>query len=63
MRAILGLAAGLLAGAAMTLSPAQAEESVTLTWQMWTGSDADTAVWQHLADMVHAKNPAITVTL
>ncbi|MGZ2487536.1 ABC-type glycerol-3-phosphate transport system substrate-binding protein [Rhizobium pisi] len=38
-------------------------EQVNLTWQMWTGSDADTKSWQHLADMVTAKYPDIKVTL
>ncbi|MBP2448161.1 ABC transporter substrate-binding protein [Rhizobium leguminosarum] len=42
---------------------AASAEQVNLTWQMWTGSDADTKSWQHLADMVTAKYPDIKVTL
>ena len=42
---------------------AASAEQVNLTWQMWTGSDADTKSWQHLADMVTARYPDIKVTL
>ncbi|SEQ55688.1 carbohydrate ABC transporter substrate-binding protein, CUT1 family [Faunimonas pinastri] len=35
---------------------------VTLRWAMSADSQAEIGVWQHLADMVHAKYPDITVT-
>ena len=63
MKLLAGMAAGLLLGSTLTFSVALADDAVALKWQMWTGSDADTAVWQHLADMVHAIYPNITVTL
>ncbi|WP_064693102.1 ABC transporter substrate-binding protein [Rhizobium aegyptiacum] len=49
-------------GGSLFATSASAEQ-VNLTWQMWTGSDADTKGWQHLADMVTAKYPDIKVTL
>ena len=63
MNKLTGLVAGLLLSGSIALSAAVADDAVALTWQMWTGSDADTAVWQHLANMVHEKYPNITVTL
>jgi multiple sugar transport system substrate-binding protein len=36
---------------------------VTLDWTMWAGSDAETGAWQHVADLVHQKDPNITVKL
>src|SRR5471030_709459 len=36
---------------------------VTLKWFMWSGSDAEKAAWQHVADMVTAKYPDIKVQL
>lgn len=52
------VASGLMASTALAQ-----DAPVNLTWQMWSGSDEETAVWQHLADMVHEKHPNITVTL
>ncbi|MAM11849.1 MAG: ABC transporter substrate-binding protein [Rhizobiaceae bacterium] len=49
--------------AAMSAGPAFSAGSVTLNWNMWSAGDAETAVWQHLADMVHEKYPEITVNL
>ncbi|MBX5181777.1 sugar ABC transporter substrate-binding protein [Rhizobium sp. NZLR5] len=49
-------------GGSLLATTASAEQ-VNLTWQMWTGSDADTKGWQHLADMVTTKYPDIKVTL
>ncbi|MBX4958732.1 sugar ABC transporter substrate-binding protein [Rhizobium lentis] len=49
-------------GGSLFATSASAEQ-VNLTWQMWTGSEADTKSWQHLADMVTAKYPDIKVTL
>ncbi|MBB4253951.1 ABC transporter substrate-binding protein [Rhizobium sp. BK008] len=49
-------------GSSLFATAASAEQ-VNLTWQMWTGSEADTKGWQHLADMVTAKYPDIKVTL
>ena len=59
MNKLMGLAAGLMLGTTLAFSAAIADDNVTISWQMWTGSDADTAVWQHLADMVHQKYPNI----
>jgi ABC-type glycerol-3-phosphate transport system substrate-binding protein len=36
---------------------------VTLKWFMWSGSDAEKAVWQHVVDMVTAKYPDIKIQL
>jgi multiple sugar transport system substrate-binding protein len=33
----------------------------TMTWFMWTGSSAEVQAWKHLADMVTAKYPDITL--
>lgn len=57
------LSAILLAGTIIGVPLAQAQAATNLTWQMWVGNDAETAAWQHLADMVHEKYPDITVTL
>ncbi|AJY45910.1 ABC transporter substrate-binding protein [Martelella endophytica] len=56
----------MIAGAALvTVSAGStlAADPVTLTWNMWSSNDAETAIWQHLADMVHEKYPDITVEL
>lgn len=55
------LAATTIGGIALA-STAYADP-VTLTWGMWVGSDAETAAWQHVADMVTAKYPDIKITL
>src|SRR5262245_24894713 len=34
-----------------------------LRWSMWTGSPAETKVWQGLANDVHAQYPKIKVSL
>lgn len=63
MNRLAKVAAGLMLGSAFAVSGAMADDAVSLSWQMWTGSAEDTAAWQHLADMVHTKYPNITVTL
>src|ERR1700693_631913 len=45
------------------LSTTASAEPVTLKWFMWSGSDAEKAAWQHVADMVTAKYPDIKVQL
>jgi ABC-type glycerol-3-phosphate transport system substrate-binding protein len=55
------VAVSLLVGSALS-SAAQADP-VTLTWAMWVGSDAETAAWRHVADMVTAKYPDIKIEL
>jgi multiple sugar transport system substrate-binding protein len=45
------------------LSTAAMAAPVTLTWFMWAGSDAETAAWRHVADMVTAKYPDIKIEL
>lgn len=48
---------------AASSSIAAAQDSpVTLRWAMSADSQAEIAVWNHLADMVHEKYPNITVT-
>ncbi len=37
--------------------------STTLNWAMWSGSEAETASWQKVADMVTEKYPDITLNL
>lgn len=39
------------------------DEPVELRWSMWSATEAETAVWQDLADDVTAVYPNITVTL
>lgn len=34
-----------------------------LTMSVWAGSQAETAAWKHLADLVHKKDPSLTVSL
>ncbi len=57
----------LRAGAAATLltlaSQGAHAESVKLTWYMWASSDVEVAAWKHVAGMVTAKYPDITVEL
>ncbi len=48
---------------AIALATAAYADPVTLTWGMWAGSDAEVAAWQHVADMVTAKYPDITIKL
>lgn len=60
--------AAALAGAAMLprarSRPAAAQgEPVELRWSMWSATDAETAVWQDLADDVTAAHPNITINL
>ena len=55
------LAVSLAALAVATAAPARAD--TVLTWFMWSGSQAETQAWQHVADLVHAKYPDITVRL
>jgi ABC-type glycerol-3-phosphate transport system substrate-binding protein len=42
---------------------AASADPVTLKWYMWSGSDAETAAWRHVADMVTAKYPDIKIQL
>lgn len=66
-KAIAAIAAGVSAAALLTgcgsSSNTSPDGSTKLTWSIWVGSAAETAVWQHLADMVHDQNPSITVSL
>lgn len=50
-------------GASLAAASALAQEQVALTWQMWSGNEAETAVWERLADMVTEEHPDITVEL
>lgn len=59
MKLTLVLAAALASSA--FIAPAQSQEQVNLTWQMW-GDESDTALWQSLADLVTEEYPNITVT-
>ena len=42
---------------------AATQTPVTLTWQMWAGSPAEVAAWDHDATIVHSEFPWITVKL
>ena len=44
-------------------APADANGKVTLGWTMWAASAAETGAWQHVADLVHQKDPNITIKL
>jgi ABC-type glycerol-3-phosphate transport system substrate-binding protein len=66
MRAGAVIRASLLAATTIggiTLASVAYADPVTLTWGMWAGSDAEVAAWQHVADMVTAKYPDITIKL
>jgi ABC-type glycerol-3-phosphate transport system substrate-binding protein len=53
-----------LAATAPTAGAAAAGQTpVTLTWQMWTGSQAEVVAWDHDAAIVHQEFPWITVKL
>ncbi|HWJ72834.1 MAG TPA: sugar ABC transporter substrate-binding protein [Kaistia sp.] len=49
------------AGCALVLSTAARAEPVTLTWFMWSGSDAEVAAWKHVAGLVTEKYPDIKI--
>ncbi|HMK96136.1 MAG TPA: hypothetical protein VK425_01250 [Acidimicrobiales bacterium] len=49
--------------AAVRPAAAAGETPVTLTWQMWTGSPAEVAAWDHDTSIVHSMFPWITVKL
>jgi len=44
-------------------SGSESSGKTTINWSVWAGSEAETAAWQHLADLVHTKEPSITVKL
>lgn len=37
--------------------------ATTINWSVWAASEEETSAWQHVADMVHEKDPTITVKL
>jgi len=47
----------------VALTGAAFAEPVTLRWGVWAGNPEEAEIWQKLADLVHAKNPDITITL
>ena len=51
---------GCLAGAVGLGGAAQAEP-VKLTWFMWSGSEPEVVAWKHVAELVTAKHPDISV--
>lgn len=53
----------LLAGTCLLALSSAASAQTNVTWQMWAGSEEEVAVFQHMAEMVTAKYPDITVTL
>ncbi|MFJ3054963.1 ABC transporter substrate-binding protein [Herbaspirillum sp. NPDC087042] len=48
---------------ASMLSGAVSAADTTLTWRMWSNNEAETKVWQHLADMVTEAHPDIRLKL
>ncbi len=56
-------ALGYTAIPAAQASAASGNTPVTLTWQMWTGGQADITAWDHDASIVHQLFPWITVKL
>jgi multiple sugar transport system substrate-binding protein len=40
-----------------------ASGDVTLGWTVWAATEAEVGAWQHLADLVHEKEPNLTVKL
>lgn len=65
---------GLMAVAALALPLAACSSSsnaggtdssgnTVVNWSVWAGSEAETAAWKHVADLVHEKDPKITVKL
>jgi len=68
--AAMALSATLVSGLAYVIVPAteanaaaMGETPVTLSWQMWTGGQADINAWDHDASIVHQLFPWITVKL
>lgn len=57
------LALALAAGSLGLNAASRAAEPVTLTWLMWSSSDAQTAAWRHVAGLVTEKHPDIKVEL
>jgi multiple sugar transport system substrate-binding protein len=60
---IIGTVAGFVAFAATlaAIEPAARAAPVTLTWFMWSGSNAEVTAWKHIGDLVTAKYPDIKV--
>lgn len=57
---------GVVAGVAFSAGQqegGEGDETVTLTWGMWSATDTETAQWQELADDVTARYPNIEVQL
>ncbi|MGK9232008.1 sugar ABC transporter substrate-binding protein [Inquilinus limosus] len=50
------------AAALLSAAPARAEP-VTLTWQMWAGTDAEIEAWKHVAGLINKQYPDIKVEL
>lgn len=47
----------------LPVASAASEAPVTLSWQMWAGSQAEITAWDHDASIVHSEYPWITVKL
>jgi len=42
---------------------ARTQEKINLIWNMWSDGNAETVIWQKLAEMVSEEHPDITITL
>src|SRR5271155_4099650 len=51
------------AASPLPVASAATETPVTLSWQMWAGSQAEITAWDHDAAIVHSEFPWITVNL
>jgi multiple sugar transport system substrate-binding protein len=61
--AVAGIAFTLAGCSAASGSSGGTSGDTVLTWSVWAGSEAETAAWQHVADLVHKKDPSITLKL
>lgn len=58
-----GIGAVLAGAMTMALSTTAFAEQVNLRWGVWAGNPEEAEIWQQIADLVHEKNPDITITL
>ncbi len=61
--AVAALALPLAACSSSSNTGTDASGNTVVNWSVWAGSEAETAAWQHVADLVHQQDPKITVKL
>jgi multiple sugar transport system substrate-binding protein len=61
--AVAALALPLLVGCSSSPNGTSSSGETHLTMAVWAGSEAESAAWKHLADLVHEEDPSISVKL